>query len=71
MFAHAFGWDKRKLEVTRFCDDVCTSILQYKREMVEMENNLVVHLIYVVATLSLNVAGQDYCLNITSGIAEC
>lgn len=70
MSAHAFGLGTRKLGFW-FCNNACTSVLQYKTELAEMENNPVVPTIHVVATLSLNIAGQDYCLNNKSGIAAC
>lgn len=38
------------------------------RDLAEMENGLVAHIIHLVATLSLNIAGQDYCLKINQAL---
>lgn len=38
------------------------------RDLAEMENSLMVHIVQLVATSSLNIAGQDYCLKINQAL---
>lgn len=57
-----FWFGKEKIRFLVLLQCLCKHFAMQDRDLAEMENGLVVYIKHSVATLSVNIAGQDYCL---------
>lgn len=56
-----FWFKKEKIRFLVLLQCLCKHSAMQDKDLAEMENGPVVHIIHLVATLSLDIAGQDNC----------